>query len=53
MAGYLASRIEKSKLNYNTVVKKYPEFKDDIDFILASDGYTVNDDGTVTKAEQQ
>lgn len=52
MAGYLASRIEKGKLNYNTVVKKYPEFKDDIDFILASDEYTVSDNGTVTKDAQ-
>lgn len=49
MAGYLAIRIEKGKLNYNTVVKKYPQFKEDIDFILASDGYTVNTNGTVTK----
>lgn len=49
MAGYLASRIEKGKLNYNAVVAKYPEFKEDIDLILASDGYTVNPDGTVTK----
>ena len=49
MAGYLASRIEKGKLNYNAVIAKYPEFKDEIDFILASDNYTVNADGTVSK----
>jgi len=52
MAGYLAYRIEKNKLNYNAVAEKYPEFKDDIDIILVSDGYTVNPDGTVTKKEQ-
>lgn len=51
MAGYLASRIEKGRLNYNAVIAKYPEFKDEIDLILASDGYTVNADGTVSKVE--
>lgn len=49
MAGYLASRIEKGFLNYNAVVAKYPMFKEDIDLILASDGYVVNADGTVTQ----
>ena len=49
MAGYLAGRIEKGKLNYNAVVAKYPEWKEDIDFILASDNYTVNADGTAIK----
>lgn len=49
MSGWLASRIEKGKLNYNAVVAKYPEFKEDIDFILASDDYSVNADGTVSK----
>ena len=52
MAGYLAGRIEKGKLNYNDVIARYAEFKGDIDFILASDGYTVNPDGTVSKKEQ-
>lgn len=51
MALYLTGRIEKGKLNYNAVVKKYPQFKEDIDFMLACDGYIVNADGTVTKAE--
>ena len=49
MAGYLAYRIELGKLNYNAVIAKYPQFKEDIDIILGSDGYTVNADGTVTK----
>ena len=35
MANYLAGRIEKGKLNYNEVVAKYPQFKDEIDAILA------------------
>ena len=50
MAAYLAMRLEKRKLNYNTVVQKYPQFKEDIDLILAADGYVVNPDGTVTKS---
>lgn len=49
MAGYLAYRIELGKLNYNAVMAKYGQFKDDVDFILACDGYDVNPDGTVTK----
>ena len=52
MAGYLAGRIEKGKLNYNEVIARYAEFKSDIDFILKSDDYIVNPDGTVTKKEQ-
>ena len=51
MAAYFAMRLEKGKLNYNTVVQKYPQFKEDIDLILLADGYTVNDDGTVTKEQ--
>lgn len=47
MAAYFAMRLEKGKLNYNTVVQKYPQFKEDIDLILLADGYIVNDDGTV------
>ena len=53
MAGYLAERIKKGKLNYNAVMAKYPQYKEDVDFILACDGYTVNPDGTVTKTEEQ
>ncbi len=51
MAVYFAMRLEKGKLNYNTVVQKYPQFKDDIDLILLADGYQVNEDGTVTAKE--
>lgn len=39
MAAYFAMRIEKGKLNYRTVVSKYPQYKDEIDEILVADGY--------------
>ena len=51
MAAYFAMRIESGKLNYNTVTEKYPEYKQDIDFILTADGYIVNEDGTVEKQQ--
>ena len=51
MAAYFALRLEKGKMNYNAVVAKYPQYKEDIDLILTADGYVVNDDGTVTLAE--
>ena len=34
MAKYLASQIKKGKLNYDDVVTKYPQFKEEIDRIL-------------------
>ena len=34
MAEYLAKRIMKGKLDYDEVVEKYPQFKEDIDRIL-------------------
>lgn len=39
MGAYFASRIMKKALKYEDVIRKYPEFKDDIDFILRSEGY--------------
>ena len=39
MGAYFASRIMKGALKYEDVIRKYPEFKDDIDFILRSEGY--------------
>lgn len=50
MAAYFAMRIEKGKLKYNAVIKKYPQYKEDIDLILVADGYEVKEDGTVTKS---
>ena len=38
MGAYFASRIMKGFLDYGEVIRKYPEFKDDIDFILRSEG---------------
>lgn len=51
MAGYIAMRLEEGKMNYNTIFKieRYKQFKNDVDAILAADGYKVNADGTVTK----
>lgn len=39
MGAYFASRIMKKTLKYEDVIRKYPEFKEDIDFILRSEGY--------------
>ena len=50
MAAYLAMRLEAGIMNYNTLMStKWVKYKEDIDTILAADGYTVNSDGTVTK----
>lgn len=38
MAAYLAMRIEAGKLDYTSVVAKYPQFKAEIDAILVADG---------------
>ena len=42
MAGYLAMRIEMGKIKYASAIKAYPQFKDDIDAILAADGYEID-----------
>lgn len=53
MAAYFAMRIEAGAINYNTVFgfEKYQKYKDDVDAILAVDGYSIAEDGTATKAE--
>lgn len=38
MAGYLAMRIIKGMLNYKEVIMRYPEYKEEIDFILKAEG---------------
>lgn len=38
MAAYFASRILKGYLKYSSVIKRYPQYKDDIDFILQCEG---------------
>ena len=40
MGAYFASRIMKKALKYEDVIRKYPEFKEDIDFILRSEGHS-------------
>ncbi len=49
MAAYLAMRIEDGKLKYSAVIKRYARYKEDIDFILAADGYEIVDDIVVKK----
>ena len=53
MAGYLALRFEAGKLNYNEIMSKktFKPFKEEVDEILALDGYEVNEDGWAVKAE--
>ena len=36
---YFASRIIKKALSYDDVINKYPQFKDDIDTVLVTEGY--------------
>lgn len=38
MAGYFAMRIIKGMLSYKEVVTRYPEYKEEIDFILKAEG---------------
>ena len=47
MAMYIALRVEGRKMNYNKIfsLRLYKQFQDDVDAILASDGYEVDDDG--------
>lgn len=51
MAAYLAQAFEEGRMNYNTIFSRnrYKKYKDDVDDILAADGYIINADGTVTK----
>lgn len=49
MVKYFIMRLEDKKINYNRVVKKYPQYKDEIDSILSADGYAVNEDGIAVK----
>ena len=51
MVAYFAYRIEKGRVKYNTVIKRYPHVKEELDLILASDGYIILEDGTVIKSE--
>ena len=39
MAAYLANQIMQGKLDYDEVIAKYPQLKDDSDSILDKNGY--------------
>lgn len=39
MEAYFANRIKLGRLDYLTVVTRYPQFKDGIDEILINDGF--------------
>lgn len=41
MAVYLSMRIMKGKLDYIAVVTKFPQYKEEIDLILVSEGQEV------------
>ena len=49
MVKYLIMRLEDGKINYDRVVEKYPQYKDEIDLILSADGYVVDKDGMVVR----
>ena len=40
MSAYFASRIIKGALKYEDVIRKYPNYKEDIDLILIAEGYS-------------
>ena len=40
MASYFASRIIKGALKYEDVINKYPQYKEDINLILVSEGHS-------------
>lgn len=43
MAKYLAYQIILQKLKYNTVITRFPTYKDDIDKVLDSMGWMIDD----------
>lgn len=53
MVAYLTMRLEKRKMNYNDVFGKrmFLAYKDDVDALLAVDGYSVDADGWCYKME--
>lgn len=53
MAKYLAGQILLGKLDYNTVVTKWPQYKEEIDAFLASRGWKPTADGVMTKPTEE
>lgn len=51
MAAYLAMRIEMQKMNYTRIFtsKVLQKYQDEVDSILALDGYKIGDDGWAVK----
>ena len=45
MAKYLAYQIILQKLKYNTVITRFPKYKEDIDKVLDDMGWTIADNG--------
>jgi hypothetical protein len=55
MALYITMRIEAGKMNYNKIFKfsLYKQFQDDVDSMLAVDGYVIGDDGFAVKTKTE
>lgn len=45
MAKYLAYQIILQKLKYNTVITRFPKYKEDIDKVLDVMGWMIDDNG--------
>ena len=45
MAKYLAYQIILQKLMYNNVISRFPKYKDDINKVLDSMGWMIDEDG--------
>lgn len=45
MAKYLAYQIILQKLKYNTVITRFPKYKEDIDRVLDDMGWMIDDNG--------
>lgn len=45
MAKYLAYQIILQKLKYNTVITRFPQYKEDIDRVLDGMGWLIDDNG--------
>jgi len=52
MGAYLALRIQKGKLDYDTVITKFPQYQDEVNEILRSNGFVIGEDGAVVKNEE-
>lgn len=53
MAKYLAYQIILKKLMYNTVITRFPKYKDDIDKILDGMGWMIDTEGNCVGKEDE